>query len=99
MFDINHSAGLTADEKLMVFERLASRITEEGVIRFTSQKSRSQLENKEHTIDKLQQQLIKALTPVRKRVKTKPTSGSVEERLETKKRIAEKKESRRKPKL
>jgi hypothetical protein len=40
---------------------------------------------------------MKALTPARKRIKTKPTKSSVDERLLEKKKVAEKKGLRRKP--
>ena len=83
----------------MIMQRLVNRITEEGVLVFKSQKFRSQVENKEQVILNLNIHLVKALTPVVKRVKTKPTKGSIEDRLESKRKLAEKKESRRKPRI
>ncbi len=99
LFDINASSGLSDDEKTIVFEKAINRINDSGVLSVTSQKSRSQLDNKENAIEKLQQILLKALTPVTKRIRTKPSKSSVEERLEEKKLQAEKKENRRKPSL
>jgi ribosome-associated protein len=97
LFDVMASDGLSEEEKSLVMQRLIHRITEEGLLIYKSQKFRSQVENKEQAIQNLYQHLLKALAPVKPRVKTKPSSGSIEERLETKRRIAEKKESRRKP--
>lgn len=97
LFDVNTSAGLSEDEKKLVFEKAISRINDEGVLSVTSQKSRSQLDNKENAIEKLQQILLKALTPVTKRIRTKPSKSAIEERLEEKKLQAEKKEGRKKP--
>ncbi len=97
LFDVNASAGLNEDEKKLVFEKTINRINDEGILSVTSQKSRSQLDNKENAIEKLQQILLKALTPVTKRIRTKPSKSSVEERLEEKKLQAEKKEARKKP--
>jgi ribosome-associated protein len=97
LFDVNASAGLDEDEKKLVFEKAINRINDECILSVTSQKSRSQLDNKENAIDKLQQILLKALTPVTKRIRTKPSKSSVEERLEEKKLQAEKKEARKKP--
>lgn len=98
LFDVMSSAGLNDAEKGIVIEKLAARINDGGILAVTSQKERSQLSNKEHTIDRLHSLLTKALTPTIKRVKTKPSPGSVEERLQEKKRVSEKKELRRKPK-
>lgn len=98
LFDVMSSAGLNDAEKGIVFEKLAARISDGGILAVTSQKERSQLSNKEHTIERLHGLLTKALTPTIKRVKTKPSPGSVEERLQEKKRVSEKKELRRRPK-
>ena len=98
LFDVMASSGLNEVEKGIIFEKLAPRINDEGILAITSQKARSQLSNKEHTIDRLQALLAKALAPTIKRVKTKPTAGSVEERLQEKKKLSEKKELRRRPK-
>ncbi|MGB3081173.1 MAG: alternative ribosome rescue aminoacyl-tRNA hydrolase ArfB [Saprospiraceae bacterium] len=97
LLDVKASAGLNEDEKKLVFEKAINRINDEGILSVTSQKSRSQLDNKENAIEKLQQILLKALTPVTKRIRTKPSKSSVEERLEEKKIQAEKKEGRKKP--
>ncbi|MFZ1679180.1 MAG: alternative ribosome rescue aminoacyl-tRNA hydrolase ArfB [Saprospiraceae bacterium] len=97
LFDVNASSGLNEDEKKLVFEKAINRINDEGILSATSQKSRSQLDNKENAIEKLQSILLKALTPITKRIRTKPSKSSVEERLEEKKIQAEKKEGRKKP--
>ncbi|MBK9981134.1 MAG: aminoacyl-tRNA hydrolase [Saprospiraceae bacterium] len=97
LLDVKASPGLNEDEKKLVFEKAINRINDEGILSITSQKSRSQLDNKENAIEKLQQILLKALTPVTKRIRTKPSKSSVEERLEEKKIQAEKKEGRKKP--
>lgn len=99
LFEVMSSEGLSDEEKAMIMQRLVNRITEEGVLVFKSQKFRSQVENKEQVILNLNIHLVKALTPVVKRVKTKPTKGSIEDRLESKRKLAEKKESRRKPRI
>ena len=99
LFEVMSSEGLSDEEKALVMQRLVNRITEEGVLVFKSQKFRSQIENKEQVILNLNTYLVKALTPVVKRVKTKPTKGSIEDRLESKRKVAEKKESRRKPRI
>lgn len=97
LFDINATGGLTAEEKEIIFQKLATSISDEGVIAVSSQKSRSQFSNKENAIEKLKLKLEKALIPKAKRIRTKPSKASVEERLAEKKRQAEKKEARKKP--
>lgn len=99
LFDVAASAGLSEEEKKTIFEKLAARINDEGILAVSSQKERSQGSNKEHTIERLQTLLIKALAPVKKRIRTRPTTKSVEDRLAGKKRVAEKKVSRQKPNL
>jgi len=97
LFDVMGSAGLSDEEKEFVKSKLASRISDEGLLAVSSQKSRSQLDNKDNAIEKLNHLLVKALTPVAKRIRTKPDKGAIEERLAEKKMQAEKKLARKKP--
>ncbi|MFI5132412.1 MAG: alternative ribosome rescue aminoacyl-tRNA hydrolase ArfB [Chitinophagales bacterium] len=97
LFEVQGSNGLSQEEKDLVFDKLVNRINDEGILTVMSQKSRSQLDNKENAINRLEQLLIKAITPVAKRIRTKPSKSSIEERLAEKKLRAEKKEARKKP--
>jgi len=97
LFDVMSSAGLSDEEKELVKNKLVSRISDEGLLAISSQKSRSQLDNKDNTVEKLNHLLVKALTPVAKRIRTKPNKGAIEERLAEKKIQAEKKLARKKP--
>ncbi|HEX5111743.1 MAG TPA: alternative ribosome rescue aminoacyl-tRNA hydrolase ArfB [Saprospiraceae bacterium] len=97
LFNVNTSEGLSEEEKLLIHSKLLARMTEEGILVMSSQKSRSQFSNKEDVTERLQHQLEKALTPKVKRKKTKPSQESVEERLAQKKLRSETKESRKKP--
>ncbi len=99
LFDVMASVGLSDEEKLLVNAKLANRINEDGILAINSQKSRSQLDNKDNAIEKLNHLLVKALTPVAKRIRTKPDKGAIEERLAEKKIQAEKKIARKKPDL
>jgi ribosome-associated protein len=81
LFDVHASNGMSQEEKELIFQKLTNRINQEGILSVTSQKSRSQLDNKENVIEKLQNLLLKALTPTTARKKTKPSKSSVEERL------------------
>jgi ribosome-associated protein len=99
LFDVGASSGLSQEEKDLIFQKLGARISDEGLLAITSQKERSQLANKEHVIERLEAMLIKALTPPIKRIRTRPTKTSIEDRLQEKKKTSEKKELRRRPKI
>ncbi|PKP32601.1 MAG: aminoacyl-tRNA hydrolase [Bacteroidetes bacterium HGW-Bacteroidetes-16] len=96
-FHIMDSSLLSESEKEMLTEKLANKINNEGFLVLTCQTSRSQLANKEEVIEKFYALLTKALKPRKKRVPTKPGKGSIERKLKDKKRVAEKKQWRKKP--
>jgi ribosome-associated protein len=96
-FDVQKSRRLTEEEKSIVLEKLASRVTNDGVVILISQDKRSQLENKEAVIKKFQLLLIKVFQKKKKRLATKPSKASVQKRKESKKRASQKKELRRRP--
>ncbi len=95
-FDIQNSDLLSEDQKNILLVKLASKITSEGILSIVSQRDRSQLSNKEDAIEKLYLLIAKALTPVKPRKNTRPTKGSVERRLATKRIKAEIKQNRQK---
>ena len=99
LFDVRSSAGLTEAEKDLVLEKLAARINDEGILSVTSQKERSQLANKGHAVERLNQLIGRAIVPKVKRIRTKPSKQSVEERLQEKRAQSEKKALRKKPGL
>ena len=70
------------------------RITKEGIIVIKSQQHRSQEQNREEALARLAA-LIKSVNTVqKKRIATKPTKGSVNRRLQSKKKHAGKKRLR-----
>jgi len=70
------------------------RITKEGIIVIKSQQHRSQEQNRDEALERLTE-LIKSVNVVqKKRVPTKPTKGSVNRRLQSKKKHAGKKRLR-----
>lgn len=80
-FDIYNSSLLSDDQKTTLMLKLASKITSEGIVSVISQRDRSQLVNKEDAIRKFYAFVKKALMPVKPRKATKPTFGSIEKRL------------------
>jgi len=91
-----HSEILTEEEKEVIIKKLHSRITAEGMLMITSQDNRSQMQNKEDAIEKLETLLIKAFEKKKKRKPTKPSKGAVQNRIEKKKKNSEKKQWRQK---
>ena len=72
------------------------RITKEGIIVIKSQQHRSQEQNKDGALERLVE-LIKSVNVTQKRrIATKPTKGSVNRRLQSKKKHANNKNLRKK---
>jgi ribosome-associated protein len=94
-FDVPNSNILTEEEKEILLIHLQKNINTKGFLIIISQSERSQLKNKEKTIDKFYALLNKSLTKRIKRKPTKPNTAAKEKRLEEKKLNAEKKERRK----
>ena len=70
-------------------ERLAGRrLTRDGVIVITAQRHRTQERNRQDALDRLVELIRQAAVPPVPRRATRPTAGSRERRLESKKRRA-----------
>src|SRR5688572_29608896 len=96
-FDVPHSEILTVEEKEAILQRLSSYLTKNGILQLASQESRSQLDNKEAVVAKLDALLAKAFEKRKRRKKSKPTHAAVQKRIQGKKRLSEKKKWRQKP--
>lgn len=72
-----------------------SAIGNDGKLRVISQRTRDQRQNLDDAREKVRLLLLRALERPRARKKTKPSRGSVERRIEHKKRRARVKEGRR----
>ncbi len=95
-WNIAGSTLITPDEKEILLTKFASQLTKEGVLMLSVQDHRSQLQNKETAIVRLDELLVRALTPRKKRKPTKPTKSSSKKRIESKKKHSEKKQWRQK---
>ena len=82
------------EQKTRIRERLASRINRDGVLRVTSQAARSQLANRDHALDRMEELLRDALKVRTPRKKTKVSKAAKQRRLEEKKKKGEKKKLR-----
>ena len=95
-FDVTNSKLLSDHEKSIIIKRLKSRINNDGILFLSAQDDRSQLKNKEIVILRFYEIINKALRVHKKRVKTKPSKSSIENRLKEKRESSEKKNRRRK---
>ncbi len=99
-FDVRGSRSLPADVRARL-ERLAgARLTRDGVLVIIAQRHRTQARNREDALDRLIDLIRRAAVAPRPRRPTKPTAGSRERRIESKKHRAGLKRQRRvKPSL
>jgi ribosome-associated protein len=96
-FDVMNSSILTQDEKDVLLNKLASRLTKEGVLLLSAQDKRSQLQNKEEAIAKFEKVVAKAFEKKKARKATKPSKTAVRKRIQNKKQQSEKKKWRQRP--
>lgn len=79
---------VTDEQKLILLEKLANRITTDGNLLVKSQVARTQLQNKANVIEKMNELVSKALEKKKSRIASKPSKAAKEKRLESKKRNA-----------
>jgi len=79
-FDINASQILADEQKLVIAEKLSNRINNEGMLFVKSQTYRTQLENKDEVIRKINELVAKALEKKKKRKPTKISKAAKEKR-------------------
>jgi ribosome-associated protein len=89
VFDVDSSTALTDAQKRRVIARAGP------VLRAVAQDERSQLRNRELAVERLVEQLRRALKVKRRRVPTKPTEASRRRRLDDKQRRSRTKRLRR----
>ncbi len=95
-WDVVHSS-INDEQREFILKKFHTRLTTEGVLLLTSQDKRSQLQNKEAVLAKLQQLLTKAFAHKKIRKATKPGKAAKQSRLQEKKQHAEKKKWRQRP--
>ncbi|HVW58512.1 MAG TPA: alternative ribosome rescue aminoacyl-tRNA hydrolase ArfB [Puia sp.] len=94
-FSIPGSSILTDQQKAVLGKKLAGKISAEGVLQVRSQVHRSQLANKQEVIRKMETLIEQALKKEKRRIATRPTAGSKEKRIESKKKQSQIKEGRK----
>ncbi|TBW27933.1 alternative ribosome rescue aminoacyl-tRNA hydrolase ArfB [Gramella sp. KN1008] len=96
-FDISNSQGLSDEEKERLYKKLSGRINKDGILKMSSEDSRSQPANKEIVTANFLTEIKEALKRPKKRKRTKPTKASKIKRLKAKKRKSEIKANRKDP--
>jgi ribosome-associated protein len=95
-FDVAASEAFSEEEKNLILEKLAGKISAEGILAATNQTARSQLANKQLAEAKLLRLVEKALHRQKKRKVTRTPACVKIARAQSKKRQSEKKASRQK---
>ena len=91
IFDVAASEALSDEQKQRVIARLGPRVTA------VAQDARSQTRNRELALERLRRRLSGALAVPRRRHATRPTTASVERRLDVKRRQSTRKRERQPP--
>jgi ribosome-associated protein len=85
---------LPEERKARLRQRLASRINRDGVLRVTSQVARSQSDNRDRALARMEELLRESLIEQKPRRKTRVPKGVKEKRLEEKKKRSQTKRLR-----
>ena len=98
-FDVNDSKILTDTEKEQILKSLINRINNKGILIISAQTERTQLRNKEMAVNLFYKLIEQALRIKKKRIAVRPSKSMVKKRLDRKKILSLKKQSRKKPDL
>ena len=96
-FDIAASDSLEEAQKQRIRRRLASRINKRGVLRVSSQRHRSQADNRSEALDLMAELIRRALERRKRRKRTRPSRAARRRRLKNKRHRGRIKKLRREP--
>ncbi len=97
LFDVRGSSSLTPQQRSRIEERLATRITRDGVLHVASQRHRSREANRRATVERFVQLITLALAEDEPRVPTRIPKAARKRRLESKRQRSRKKVLRARP--
>ena len=98
-FDVENSNELTDEQRQLLLNKIANRLTKENVLILFCDESRSQHKNKEIAIKRFLEVIKNGLKKVKPRKATKPSKSAIRKRLKSKKKLSQKKTNRQKPDL
>jgi len=93
-WSVNFSPALSEEQRELLLRKLSTKLTKEGVLLISSHESRSQSENKELVVKRLEKLIAWAFTRAKPRKSTKPSKAAIQKRIDSKKRLSEKKKLR-----
>jgi ribosome-associated protein len=96
LWQVSASVLFTDEEKERITTKLANRINKDGYLAVKSAATRSQLENKQIALKKMEELVAASLIVPKKRKPVRLTKAMKEKRLESKRIASEKKQMRRK---
>ena len=94
-WNVNGSQVLGPRQRQRLQGALRHRLDSAGNLRLTSDRNRSQMQNRNDAIERFAALVREGLKPPKPRVKTKPSRASKEKRLQQKKKRSETKQNRR----
>jgi len=93
-FDLAGSPSLSEEQKDRLRQRLATRITKDGVLQVTSQRHRTQGANREAAVERFAELVRENLREETPRKRTRPSRAAKARRLEEKRRRSQRKRER-----
>ncbi|MCV2486196.1 alternative ribosome rescue aminoacyl-tRNA hydrolase ArfB [Flavobacterium sp. SH_e] len=96
-FDLNTSQALSDEEKFLLQQNIAARLTSENILILNCDEDRSQLKNKEIVTKRFLEIIKKGLYVPKVRKATKVPKAVIKKRIKDKKNISDLKQSRRRP--
>ncbi len=96
-WDVGATSALDETQRARVRERLASRLTDDGVLILQASEHRSQHRNREAALARFRSLVGEAIEPPTPRTRTRPSRGAKRRRVEAKKRRGETKRLRKPP--
>ncbi len=93
-FDAEHSTAITAEVRERLRALAGTRMTADGMLVIDARRHRTQAQNRAAARERLAELLRQALVRPRRRRKTRPTTGSVERRIQSKQKRSQTKRGR-----
>jgi ribosome-associated protein len=92
---VNESTSLPEGVRQRFLAHFGNRVTNDGEIVIASDEHREQPRNLTACFDRLRAMILSVAKPPTRRIKTRPSRGAVERRIQSKQRNSEKKQQRR----
>ena len=96
-FDLNASQALSDEQKMLISEKLATKLTSENILILNCDEDRSQRKNKEIVTKRFLEIIKNALIVPKKRKATRIPRSVIEKRIKAKRNTSEIKQNRKKP--